>query len=591
MIGRGIAVLTSLVLVCLLPLTARAQVVSVWALGDGEKVFREDLDHPEKNGNHVWDGNRIRLNGLYNEVLAFQVIVETGQAGADGLEVVVDLPTHRRSGATIAGSTLAYGPAGAVEIFSQHYVHVKDSTAPNWFYGSPAAAPKQMTGWIPDALIPADATPGRGGFPVAVGPTQNQGFWIDLALPRDQERFPAGRYEGTVRVLDAGQSVAEIPLEVELLPHFLPDEDVNTVWLFTADVSDYFPGTPREELDKMLKFAGQRHRVDVTGGFRANQSAFDPAIMEAYKPYLDGSGYTPANGYYGPGQGAGEKLFPVGMYGGRVLGETKASIQTQAGLWAEWFEKNAPDVTYFWYLIDEPGRDRFPWIRERGAWIDSAPGKGKNLPVFTTTHFRPELEDAIDIWAAYNGVDVDVLPQIRKEGGDHWFYNGNRPRYGSVILEGAAVDFRVNSWILYKYDVNVHFIWHGTHWRHNSQGPKGRLHQNVFRHPLTFMNDGLNFGNGDGIIFYPGRMPFYPDEDRGLNQVLPSIRLKNIRRGQQDAAIMKMVEDRHGRDTVLKIIDAVVPKALSEVDMDAEVPWAQEGEAYDRARQALLELL
>ena len=52
-----------------------SQVRNVWALGDGEKVYRNEDNHADKNGNLIWDGNAIRLQGLYNEVLAFQVIV------------------------------------------------------------------------------------------------------------------------------------------------------------------------------------------------------------------------------------------------------------------------------------------------------------------------------------------------------------------------------------------------------------------------------------------------------------------------------------------------------------------------------------
>jgi hypothetical protein len=160
-----------------------------------------------------------------------------------------------------------------------------------------------------------------------------------------------------------------------------------------------------------------------------------------------------------------------------------------------------------------------------------------------------------------------------------------------VILEGAAVDLRVNSWILYKYGINTHFIWHSTAWKHNGQGPKRHLHQNVFGTALTFINNNMEWGNGDGILFYPGRMPYYPEEDRGLDRVLPSIRLKNIRRGQQDATIMWMAEQKAGKEKVLRIIQNVVPKALSDVSMQDAVPWSEKGDAYEKARLELLRLL
>ena len=101
----------------------------------------------------------------------------------------------------------------------------------------------------------------------------------------------------------------------------------------------------------------------------------------------------------------------------------------------------------------------------------------------------------------------------------------------------------------------------------------------------------MEFGNGDGILFYPGRMPFYPEQDRGLNRVLPSIRLKNIRRGQQDANIMWLAEQKVGKEKVLAAINKVVPKALSEVSMKEAVQWSEQGDDYDKVRYDLLGMI
>lgn len=139
---------------------------------------------------------------------------------------------------------------------------------------------------------------------------------------------------------------------------------------------------------------------------------------------------------------------------------------------------------------------------------------------------------------------------------------------------------------------NGNYIWDGTHWRHNSQGPKANTHQNIFQNPLSFTNFGqYSYGNGDGILFYPGRMLYYPEEDRELNAIIPSIRLKNIRRGQQDAVIMKMAEQKIGKDRVLEIISEVVPRALSDVDRKEPVPWSEHGDDYERVRNNLLNII
>lgn len=589
---------------------SHAQVTDVWAVGDGEKVFRYDMEHPSQPANSVWDGETVRLTGLRNEVLGFQVIAVADSNGASAVEIDVKPPVHTKTGAVIGGTGAnPYGAGGGIALFSQHYLEVDRPTKPLWFYGSEAAAPDQMTGWIPDALIPSDALLERGGFPVSIPPTerqvyrrqdslrvipappfQNQGFWVDLYLPRDRS-YPAGMYRGSIVVRSGGKVVERLPLEVELVDTYLPDENHSNVWMFTSGVQQYFPNVPDEQVNRMIKFTAHRHRIDAVGGFRPHQSPFDSTMMREYLPYLNGQAFTPERGYQGPGEGEGEKLFPVGMYGGDVLGETRRSVQQESNKWVQWFEQNAPNVQYFWYMIDEPGEVQFPYIKERASWIHDNPGPGRDLPVFTTRGYTPELDEAIDIWADGQTVELDVLPHLEREGGEHMFYNGYRPRFGSVILEAAAVDLRVNAWMKYLFDVDTWFLWHATHWQHNMQGPKGHLHQRVFSEPLTFSNWGGNFGNGDGVVLYPGRMPFYPEEDRGLSQILPSIRLKNIRRGQQDYEIMRLAAEEVGREQVEKLVRSVVPRGFSEVGGEEEVPWSTRGDDYDRVRLRLIDLL
>ena len=145
---------TFLSLLFFLPFIGFSQINKVWVLGDGEKVFKYDRNHPDKNKNFIWNGNSIKLNGLYNEVLAFQVMVETGSVPVENIYVVVNMPVNKETGKIIGGNTFKFGPSGTVEIFSEHYLNVKDSTHPNWFYGPPAGQPNKMTGWIPDCLVP-----------------------------------------------------------------------------------------------------------------------------------------------------------------------------------------------------------------------------------------------------------------------------------------------------------------------------------------------------------------------------------------------------------------------------------------------------
>ena len=605
------AVLTIAVLLGIFEMNA--QIVNVWAVGDGEKIFKYETDHSAKQKNSIWDGEKISLRGLYNEVLGFQIIVEVDSTGVKGLEISMSPPIHKKSGMIIGGSgAIRYGDQGYIEFFSQHYLHVKNPTEPNWFYGSVKSAPSKMTGWIPDALIPSNALPGQGGFPLTIPPTKeqtyrhqnivehtpgraslNQGFWIDLYLPGDRN-YPAGIYESEVQVWVNGKLFSRIPVQIEIINAYLPDENHSNVWVFNSgmnELSVYFPGLTDQEIRRMIKNEAHLHRIELVGGFKAHQSVFDESILIDYKPYLDGSAYTAVNGYHGPGEGIGEKLFPIGMYGKKVLGTTKKEIQVESDKWALWFKKNAPGVNYFKYMIDEPGPAQYSFINEQVSWIKSNPGPGKNVKIQVTTGYVDDLKDAVDIWDAYDGVELDRIEGLQKEGKDYWFYNGNRPRYGSVILEGTAVDLRVNGWIKYLFNINTWFVWHSTHWTHNSQGPKGRLQQRIFNEPLTFINEHLDWGNGDGILFYPGRMPHQPEENRGINRIMPSIRLKNIRRGQQDYELLWLAEKKLGAEKIKAMAREIVVKAMDEIDMEDKVYWPQNGDAYDAMRHRLLDII
>src|SRR5215212_6337549 len=114
-------------LLCSSALVVRAQ--TVWAVNDGEKVERDDLNNPNKRGNSAWDGRKIKIFGARNEVIAFQVIVEAGQAGVKRLSV--RLPELRRRGgrASIRYSPPAPDPTNyagrPIQIFSVNYMRVE----------------------------------------------------------------------------------------------------------------------------------------------------------------------------------------------------------------------------------------------------------------------------------------------------------------------------------------------------------------------------------------------------------------------------------------------------------------------------------
>jgi len=203
---------------------------AVWAVDDGEKVFQDDLGHPLKSGgvgNSVWNGATVSLFGARNEIVAFQVILEANAEGAQNLDVVVsDLVGSK--GGVIAGSHPLPAPNDytgvGVELFTEHYLDVTQYSyydpGCGGFYTTAAANP-QITGWIPDALIPFSAAAGMGGAPFDIAASRNQGVWVDIYLPKFA---PLGLYTGTLTVTVNSVIAAQLPIQLQVLDFTLPDE-------------------------------------------------------------------------------------------------------------------------------------------------------------------------------------------------------------------------------------------------------------------------------------------------------------------------------------------------------------------------------
>jgi hypothetical protein len=160
---------------------------------DGEKVEKDDLHNPSKARNFAWDGRTIKLFAARNEIVAFQVIIEAGDAGVRNLRV--SLPELKQRGGR---ARLAYAPPGddpsnsvgrPIQIFAENYLYVPTPGTASWIYraGTPGAPPKP-TGWKPVQLVPENARAGRGGFPLQVAPSENQPIWIEIYTPAAARR-------------------------------------------------------------------------------------------------------------------------------------------------------------------------------------------------------------------------------------------------------------------------------------------------------------------------------------------------------------------------------------------------------------------
>ena len=569
--------------------SASASVREIWAVNDGEKIERDDLNNQNKSGNSTWDNHRIKIFGARNEIIAFQLIVETDKNGLKALSVALPELRQTRGMASIKYLAPELDPTvytqRPIQIFTVNYMNVEQASRAEWVYqqGSPAA-PKDPTGWKPVQLVPENAAKGRGGFPLQVPANSNQAMWIEVYTRRD---LPAGIYNGTVVVTADGQK-HRVPIELEVFDFTLPDQNSMHAMVYYESLQPkLYQG---RDLDAAYHRFAHRQRIELV-------QAYDKAAVEAARTRFDGTDFSRDRGYEGPGENVGNRIIPRTFYGPGKMFDERASAWREADNWITFLREKFPSAITFLYLPDEPGRSEYNYIRQLADNIHSNPGPGKALATFVTKHYVKELDGAIDIWdTGPLGYDIKRAAEERERGHRYWIYNGGRPAAGAIVIDAPATDPRATIWACFKHGVDNYFYWHGVHWQHNRQ-KVGERKQNVWANPITFDNrgqpnkpiDDQGFINGDGVLIYPGEDKLHPEEDRGIAGPVSTVQLANLRRGLQDHQYLILARKLKLDSLVNEVLQSVVPRVFS--DSGPAVGFSEAGNDYERARYKLAQAI
>ena len=567
----------------LLSSDAHADVRRVWAVGDGDKVERDEKNHPASARNAVWDGRVVRLFAARNEIIAFQVIVE---ADGDGIgQLSVRLPEL-----VSASDRITYQPPGAdptnsvgrpIQIFTTNYMLVSDVSNASWVFerGSPAA-PSDPTGWKPVQLVPENARRGRGGMPVSIKKNENQAVWIEIYV---ETARAAGTYRGTISV-QTDHTRRSLPVELQVFDFALPDENsMHAMLYYTSEQAELYHG---RNMDAEYNRLAHRHRVELV-------HAYDEKRVQETWGRFSGSDFTKTSGYDGPGAGVGNLIVPRTFYGPGSDFDDRASAWSVSDSWMTFLREKLPAAITFLYMPDEPDPDQYPRIVALADNVHSNPGPGRALPIFVTSRYVEALDASVDIWdSGPKGFLLDRVASERARGRQFWFYNGGRPAAGAITIDAPATDARATIWAAFKHDVRVYFYWHSVHWRHNTQ-KQGERNQNVWAESITFDNrkqpqrspDDQGFINGDGVLIYPGQDRLHPDQDRGIVGPVATVQLANFRRGLQDHQYLTLAAKLGLKPVVDEVLAAIVPRVFS--DATERVSFPETGDPYEAARLKL----
>jgi hypothetical protein len=556
----------------------------VWVIDDGEKIRMDAVDTPFERGegNPVWrPGQPVRAFAVQNETIALQVVVEAGPTPLAGVTVALrrlDGP----GGAAIEYTRIARDRipdvvGRPIEAFVEHFVRIRRPSGGRtageslgWERGAaPPAA--DWVGPVPDALIPVEAAPAWAAYPLRVEPRTNGIVWIDVNVLPDQ---PAGTYRGAIEVDAAGAHLASLPVEIEVTGVRLPDRAAGALVYLDADEVARRAGPGAEEHAwKVLR----AHRVTPL------HDATAPEAVAHAREALDGSLYTRARGYFGPGERAPDRPLCIGAYGGMgdATAENLARVTAVADAAATAIATPAP-LDAILYADDEDCES--PRGAAWGALLRSSPNANVRRIRVAWTCSKAPLRQPVDVSIGLAIHDAQAARALARSGRELWVYNGVLPRTGAFLIDVDAVSPRVNGWLTAMHDVPEWFYWDATHWydRH------GRAPVDPYEDPESLHNDDGDWANGDGVLLYPGAQhDAFAAHSLGFHGVVASVRLKNWRRGLEDAGYLQLAraKDAARADAVAR---SLLPAAFDRATERGAPTWSHRGAAFFEARRSLL---
>jgi hypothetical protein len=580
----------------------------VWAVSDAVRVSpttgqvleaRPDVhkDYPSgdfRAANPVWNvsSKTVSLKAARNEFVAFQAIVE---APSPLSNVGINFPALTGpQGARISGKQIA--------VFKEWYVHVRQPTSG---YERSSLGP----GWYADALMPQREHSLYSAIPFSIpdlynniADQKNQALWIDVFVPADRSAAPPGHYTGDLEITwKGGSGTIHVALDV---------------WDFSLPQENHIPGDiwngsmrempPQEEM-AYYQLARQHRFLPLIYAYRPKLKISGKSVDldwteydRRLAPYLDGSAFTEAHGYWGPGYGLppdhmmlpfnvekhGNKrtAWPLAVpEGGRtpeyeaVWKETARQIRQHLDQNPRW--KNITKIAFLDGLAESYYEAAYEKMLYYGRLLHEGVGRGWFKYRVDGGYSREAMErlsKEVELWVCHTqDFDIDDVEYFRKRGVDTWFY-------GPMIYEqkknGGCGS---NTFLDLDLLVNRGIGWVG--WKYRSGWVEWEFDWNAFAswYEAENFKQPNRIYNGSGQLIYRGSVMAY-------SQPIPSIRLKAQRRGLQDYEYFWLLAQKTGsKQAADDLVNRIVYKRPfgKSAMLDTEI-WKNNPDDWDKARIA-----
>ncbi|MEY4520467.1 MAG: hypothetical protein RLZZ499_3067 [Cyanobacteriota bacterium] len=458
---------------------------------------------------------RVQLRAAKGEYEAFQIVLQAPPGNLSNINVTVS---------DLSGSNGALISKSNITLYREHYIKLDRPSYSGW-----SANPTKGQGWYADGLIPfADPDTGKDiqhaeldAVPFNLAAGTNQPIWVDIFVPQSTI---AGEYQGKFTI-ESDRGVFEGQIDL-------------TVWNFTLPVQpsmdSFFDIWENRGIEAQTLLLQHRLMSSQRIKYQDQQEAFERLGVKSVRlPFWSGANYQTC------------KMNPAPS----VTELKQSAAQYPSNLLKYVFSVDEIDQCQnLNQLLKQWGQN----IHQAGL---------KHLAVMKP---KPDLYSDIDIWVVnplmYEEARAEI-EKVKSEGDEIWFYTGYSTDYSPLWhLDSSPINFRIaQGWIAQSLDLKGILMARADTWTEHPW-------QEV---PIYVQGD----------IDYPGiEMFFYPGDKVGLNQVVPSIRLKRLREGMEDYEYTEILKKLGYQNWAMTIV-----RNVGENWKD----WTKDINLLDSARQKL----
>lgn len=485
------------------------------------------------------------------EALGDKLIIEMAKNETEGAQIVITPNTDIGSYDVIVsdlkcGDNVIKGED--IAIWQQNYVHVTSKGVRNYNDDYPA-------GWIPDFMLPLDIAKAYGENKISEN--CNQSVTVEVETT---EETVAGKYTGTVTVIADAQEYV-MPIEVTVWDITLHstsrtcfsiarayfyygelDNSVETEDAYYAALLDYkcngffvpgeseSPELMKEYLDKYWD-----HPNFNTYSLPALNAYGDNTVnIRYYKQYLKylASKSTPERNYlekaivYVEPLDEPQLTNKIGMVDGELSKMRAAAEEVISELAAEGYYSGFENADEWKAVLEDTIR---------------------NIQLILTDTYRSEYQNAdatlcptFDLYSADDTVTA-LTDYATENDNEMWWYGCNNPKYPfpTYHIDDSLIGTRAVGWMQKQYGITGNLYWRVNQFHQQfvdlSPADKG-LDPYVETNRIGKSSEVSS--NGEGYLFYPGKK-------YGSDTPFPSLRLLNVRDGNDDYDLLSVLEQKY----------------------------------------------